>query len=342
MKISIVTPAYNATNFLRATLESVLAQTFTDWEQVVVDDGSTDKTREIAESYAAKDSRIRVVQKANGGVATARNFGYERVNPASEYVIFLDHDDTWKPDTLERLLKALEAAPSAVAAHGLARQTDLDGNPTGAPGGTIFSYERRRVVGAKIVTCSRTEPTTFACMICDCCISTPGVALIRRSAFEKINRGDGIYFDQSVASGDDWDVWIRLSLRGDFVFVDDVLLNWRQHGDNGSVTEHVTFASESRVRQKMVDWPEFNPEQQRMALWRYRRRYASIERGNASACWQWTRESASHGEWSKALLLARTTVSRYTHYLGLRHFWNLRRKPPTPLRLVDIRQVLDT
>ncbi|HEX5322180.1 MAG TPA: glycosyltransferase [Capsulimonadaceae bacterium] len=342
MKISIVTPAYNAAGFLGATLESVLAQTFTDWEQVLVDDGSSDGTYEIATRYAARDSRVRVVQKPNGGVATARNFGYERISPDSEYVIFLDHDDTWKPDALERLLKALEADPKAVAAHALARQTDLDGNPTGAPGGTIYSYERRKVVGTKIEICSRAEPTTFACMICDCAISTPGVTLIRRSAFEKINRGDGIYFDQAVASGDDWDVWIRLSLRGDFVFVDDVLLNWRQHGDNGSVTEHVTFASESRVRQKMVNWPEFNPEQRRMAQWRYRRRYASIERGNASACWHWAWESARHREWGKTLRLTRTTLERYAYYLGLRHFWNLRRKPPTPLRLVDVRQVLDT
>lgn len=340
MKISIVTPAYNAQEFLAETLESVIAQTFTDWEQVVVDDGSQDDTFAIAQRFAAWDPRIRAVLKPNGGVANARNYGYKNTDPSSEFVIFLDHDDTWKPEALARLVEALEAAPNAVAAHALARQTDLAGNPSGAPGGTIYSWERRKVVGNKIVTCSRTEPTTFACMICDCAISTPGVVLIRRAAFDKIDRGDGIYFDQSVASGDDWDVWLRLTLRGDFAFVDEVLLNWRQHADNGSKSEHVTFAAESKVRQKMATWPELSPEQRRMAQWRYRRRYASIERGNARACWQWTRESVRTGDWKKTRHLARATVERYLYYLGIRHFWNLRGKPPAPLRLVDIKQVL--
>lgn len=341
MRISIVTPAYNAEEFLSDTLESVLAQSFADWELVIVDDGSRDKTGEIAQRYQTRDRRIRAVRKENGGVANARNFGYLQTNLSSEFIIFLDHDDTWKPNALARLLEALENSPDAVAAHALARQTDLAGNPTGAPGGTIYSYERRKVVEKSIVTCSRTEPTTFACMICDCAISTPGVVLIRRAAFEKINRGDGIYFDQSVASGDDWDAWLRLSLHGDFTFVDEVLLNWRQHADNGSKSEHVTFAAESKVRQKMATWPELTPEQRRMAAWRYRRRYASIERGNAHACWQWTRESVARGDWKKTRLLARTAFERYLYYLGLRHFWTWRKKPPAPLRLVDIHQILD-
>lgn len=339
--ISIVTPAYNAEEFLSDTLDSIISQTYTGWELIVVDDGSRDKTFEIAERYAKRDARIRTVRKENGGVATARNFGYLHTALSSEYIVFLDHDDTWKPDALERLLDAIEKAPDAVAAHALARQTDLQGNPSGAPGGTIYSFERRKVVGTSIATCSRTEPTTFACMICDCAISTPGVVLIRRAAFEKINRGDGIYFDQAVASGDDWDAWLRLSLHGDFVFVDEVLLNWRQHADNGSKSEHVTFTAESKVRQKMASWPELSPEQRRMAAWRYRRRYASIERGNARACWQWTRESLAAGDWKKTRLLARTAFERYLYYLGLRHFWSWRGKPPAPLRLVDVRQILD-
>ena len=72
MKVSIIIPAYNAERYLARTLESVLAQTFTAWELVIMDDGSRDGTKGIAEAYAAKDRRIRVAHQQNAGVAVAR------------------------------------------------------------------------------------------------------------------------------------------------------------------------------------------------------------------------------------------------------------------------------
>jgi glycosyltransferase involved in cell wall biosynthesis len=341
MKISIITPAYNAEAFLDRTVDSVLAQTWTDWELVIVDDGSVDNTFAVAKAYAEKNTRIRAVRTENGGVANARNAGYRETNPGSEYVIFLDHDDIWKPHALERLIVALEEHPEAIAAHALARTTDMDCQPVGAEGGQIHSWERRKVAGGRIEVCSRTEPTTFAVLICDCVISTPGVGLIRRSAFEKINRGDGVYYDQSVASGDDWDMWLRLSLHGDIAFVDEVLLDWRQHDANGSKNEASTFAAEAKVRRKMANWPELNAEQTQLANWRYQRVYASIERRNARTCGQWACESIRRRRWPDAAKFVARWLQTYVHYLGLRLLWNAGRESrPIPSKLVDTAQVL--
>src|SRR5262245_46364723 len=92
-RISIVIPTYNSEDYLAQTLDSGLAQTCGDWEVVVYDDGSRDGTVAVANRYSANDRRIRVLQGRNGGVAAARNQGFAAANPASEFVIFLDHDD---------------------------------------------------------------------------------------------------------------------------------------------------------------------------------------------------------------------------------------------------------
>lgn len=86
--VSIVIPAYNAAPFLRECLDSVRAQSFTDWEAVVVDDGSTDSTPDITQAYADADSRFRLLRKPNGGLSSARNHGV--AHSTGEWVTFLD------------------------------------------------------------------------------------------------------------------------------------------------------------------------------------------------------------------------------------------------------------
>src|SRR5665213_449332 len=129
MKISIITPTYNGERFLRETIESVLAQVFTDWEYLIVDDGSIDQSIEIAKEYASKDKRIRLLTKPNGGVASARNFGFEHSSHDSDYLIFLDQDDIWHTELLQKLLGAVSTNPKAVGAHCLCRIADSKGNP---------------------------------------------------------------------------------------------------------------------------------------------------------------------------------------------------------------------
>jgi glycosyltransferase involved in cell wall biosynthesis len=92
---SVVIPAYNAELFLERTLRSALRQTHSNLEVIVVDDGSTDKTRAIAAAAATTDDRVRIISVPNGGVAKARNIGIAEAN--GEFVAFLDADDLWHP-----------------------------------------------------------------------------------------------------------------------------------------------------------------------------------------------------------------------------------------------------
>lgn len=104
-KISIVIPAYNIQNYLGATLDSVLAQTYRNLEIIVVNDGSSDATGPVADSYAAKDSRVRVIHKENGGVTSARLRGVAEATGA--YIGFADGDDYVEPQMYQRLMENL-------------------------------------------------------------------------------------------------------------------------------------------------------------------------------------------------------------------------------------------
>ena len=105
--ISIIIPAYNIRDYLGTTLDSVLAQTYENLEIIVVDDGSKDGTGHVAETYAAKDARIRVIHKENGGVTSARLRGVAEAT--GDYIGFVDGDDYIEPDMYARLLENLHA-----------------------------------------------------------------------------------------------------------------------------------------------------------------------------------------------------------------------------------------
>lgn len=90
-KISVIVPVYNTEKYLRECVDSILAQTFTDFELLLIDDGSTDNSGIICDDYAAKDSRVRVFHKSNGGVSSARNLGLD--NAQGEWIVFVDSDD---------------------------------------------------------------------------------------------------------------------------------------------------------------------------------------------------------------------------------------------------------
>lgn len=105
--ISIITPMYNGARFIAQTIDSVLAQTYPNWEMIVVDDGSKDNGPAIVNSYVEKDSRIHLIQQPNGGSASARNAGIKA--SCGRYVCFLDSDDLWLPEMLEQQLALLKA-----------------------------------------------------------------------------------------------------------------------------------------------------------------------------------------------------------------------------------------
>ena len=98
-KVSVIIPVYNAEKYLVRTINFVLAQTYKNFELLLVDDGSKDKSADICKQYAASDARVKYFYKTNGGVSSARNFGIEKAT--GEYIAFMDDDDGMRPDYLE-------------------------------------------------------------------------------------------------------------------------------------------------------------------------------------------------------------------------------------------------
>lgn len=104
--ISIIVPAYNVELFIEDCVDSILKQSYSNWELILVDDGSSDKTPVLCDQYAAKDKRIKVVHKPNGGLVSARNAGYE--SASGDWVMYLDGDDWLEYSTCEELIKKIE------------------------------------------------------------------------------------------------------------------------------------------------------------------------------------------------------------------------------------------
>lgn len=128
--ISIVMPAYNSEKYISNAIESVLSQSYTDWELIIVDDGSTDLTPEIIDEYAEKDNRIKVFHRENAGVSAARNFALQNIY--GEYVTFIDSDDLYYVDRLKIMYSVFEQHPrcDAVFADFKEFRGDLKENET--------------------------------------------------------------------------------------------------------------------------------------------------------------------------------------------------------------------
>ena len=103
MKLSIIVPVYQVADTLRRCVDSIVSQTFTDWELILVDDGSPDNCGIICDEYTEKDCRIKVIHKENGGLSDARNAGLKMAQ--GEFVTFVDSDDYIRQDTYEKVMK---------------------------------------------------------------------------------------------------------------------------------------------------------------------------------------------------------------------------------------------
>lgn len=261
MTISIVIPGYNGERYLSQTIESVVGQTVTEWELVIVDDGSTDRTSEVAAQFGNRIANLRIVRQDNRGIANARNRGFMETSGTSEYIIFLDQDDVWEPTALELLLSALDSQPGAMAASGLSRRIDEHG--VVCEPGELEGWGRHRwgVMGGSLVALPVSAPTTLAVLAYRSVIHTPGQVLIRRSTLNSVG-----LFDASASPCDDWDMWLRLCLRGYIAYVDKVVLNVRRHENNASRDRGLMFDKIDYVRRKLISSPLLLKDERRIVL----------------------------------------------------------------------------
>jgi len=205
--ITVITPAYNVEQYLAEAMESVLAQTVTDVEYLVVDDGSTDRTAEIARGLQERDGRVRVLEGQHRGSSAARNVALREAR--GEYVAFCDGDDRWAPQFLEHSLAALQAAPPEVGATFCAfRYIDQGGRLLG----------KTQVAAAGDYDAERT-------LAGHCPQGNGSCLLIRRSCFEEAG-----LFDEDLFNCVDFDMWMRIHLHASrplFRFLPEPLVDWR-------------------------------------------------------------------------------------------------------------------
>lgn len=195
--VSVIVPSFNYGHFLAQTLASLQAQTHTGWECIVVDDGSTDNTWEVALAHARRDPRIKYVRRPNGGLPAARNSGLRVA--AGEFVQFLDADDALEPRKLEAQVAYLEHSPHVGIVYGDVRYFDSE---TGAQRRGLFSDEpwmpETAGPGERVLR----ELIRANIMV----VNAP---LVRRAVVEQIG-----LFDESLTSLEDWEYWIRCAAAG--------------------------------------------------------------------------------------------------------------------------------
>jgi glycosyltransferase involved in cell wall biosynthesis len=308
-QVSIVIAAYNAEGYLDETIASVVGQSFRDWQLLIVDDGSTDATAHIAETYAGLDGRIRLLQQANAGVAAARNNGLRNADPETWAVMFLDADDVLEPDALEILTNALRARPQAVGSHGQARFIDAAGTPIRVGEAEAWGRKRYALVDGKIVAWPVDRPTNLAVLVLLNRMRTPGSVLVRRQQVEAIG---GFDTDPRVRIAEDYDLWLRLACLGDFVFIDRVVISYRLHQQNASGSLRRTDEARWFVHNKLAQSPDITDEQRRLARagLRHARLLGSRHR------FAWSLASLSRGRLLTAANQARHAVVDLAH--GLR------------------------
>lgn len=198
--VSVVIPCYNAAPFLRETLDSVLKQTRPALEVIVVDDGSTDDSAAIADSYGAA---VRVIRQENQGESVARNRGMDEAE--GEWVALLDADDRWLPHKLERQLVALRgAAPDVVCVY-----SDL----------ILFGSVPRRVWSLPLWP---VESERRVRMLTDPWIQ-PGTAVVLKSIARKVR------FPVGISHGEDQVFWMQLLDHGSIIHVPEPLIEYRKH-----------------------------------------------------------------------------------------------------------------
>ena len=193
--VSVIIPAFNYGRFIARTIELVQAQTLTDWECLVVDDGSTDNTGEAVAAIAANDARVKYLRQPNAGLGATRNTGLRATS--GEFVQFLDADDLLGPRKLERQVEILRSRPEVDLVYGDARYFR-----DATPGSPRAEWDRplSTVSGAG-------EPLLSALLVDN--IMVVQASLTRRPLLKRVGG-----FDPSLPRLEDWDCWIRCALTG--------------------------------------------------------------------------------------------------------------------------------
>jgi glycosyltransferase involved in cell wall biosynthesis len=208
--VSVVIPTYNAERFLARTLETALGQSYTSLEIIVVDDGSTDGSQQIAEAAARKDPRVRYFRRKNSGVAASRNFGISQAR--GELIATLDADDLWNPDKIARQVDVMRRSSSEVGlVYCLA--IEIDESDLIIP--PIANLEKKRTPMGRV-----TDELVLGNFI-----ETSSAPLMKRSFIEAVGGYDK---DLEPQGAEDWKLYFSLSEVCEFAVIPEHLVGYRQ------------------------------------------------------------------------------------------------------------------
>ncbi|MFN3969591.1 glycosyltransferase family 2 protein [Flavobacterium sp.] len=231
---SIVIPVFNKEKFVANTLKSVLSQTFSDYEIIIVNDGSTDNSEAVIKTFT--DERVQYFNKENEGVAVARNFGIDKAK--SDFFCFLDADDFWHPAFLETMHTYSQKFPEQkVFACAIEVETQ---NKTFPANYSIAKNEASEIVDF------------FDASQKECALWTSSV-VIHKSVFETVGN-----FDTKIKKGEDTELWIRIGLQFPVVFIWEILARYVY--DRSSVSRNLNYYFEPYTFEKYASEEKKNPK----------------------------------------------------------------------------------
>jgi len=230
-KVSIIIPTYNSGEYILESVDSALSQIYEDKEVIVVDDGSTDRTRTVLDEYVSA-GKIRYFYQDRSGVAKARNFGLSQAG--GELVAFLDADDVWKIDKLERQIKLFVNSTIGLV------YSDMEFFGVGRLVGKRFSDIARLRRGRVIEE-----------LIGENFISTSTVVTRR----ELVNKVGG--FDEEFSIGEDYALWLKIARIASVDFSAEALVQYRIHAKQSSESAYKTYKSMARLWKKLAGDPGF-------------------------------------------------------------------------------------
>jgi glycosyltransferase involved in cell wall biosynthesis len=265
--VSVIVPAHNAAPFIARTIASLRAQTFTDFEAIVVDDGSTDDTANVARAAMAGDPRLRLVRQANARVAAARNRGLAQAR--GRYVANLDADDIWRPQFLERTVEALEAAGEG-ATLAFARSLWIDAD------GAVLAGEAAGPPG----------PVDYRAILLRNPIGNGSAALMRHAAVSEAGGYDeGLV--REFGQAEDWQLFLQVAARGRVIALDEPLVLYRispqstSHGLERAARASLEVIRRQRSRRPRLPRPDYWAARSLTLLWLARRALGLGRRGLA-------------------------------------------------------------
>lgn len=237
---SIVMPAYNVGLFIKESIECVLAQTYPNYELIIVDDGSKDNTFEVISCF--DDSRIKVIRQENKGLGAARNVGIK--NCSNEYIAFLDSDDLWTVDKLQNVVNNLEENVGVYYSNALEFKSTIDHAIPNRYAEPIKNISKNDLI-----------------LIYDYIVVSSSV--VPRKILQEFSG-----FSEEFNGTEDWDLWIRISRKYNFKKIESYDCYYRINPNGLSKNRVVFLEKEYKVIKKhLIDGNLGNPRIRKLSLW---------------------------------------------------------------------------